>query len=295
MEVTDSYVKAAQIASSVRAVAEDAVKPGVKLLDLAVELENEIKTSGGEFAFPVNISLNEIAAHYTPPEGDETVFTEEHVAKVDFGVHVDGCIIDQAFTVDLTGENAKLVEASEAALADALSVMRAGASVSKVGAAIQKAIESRGFKPIENLSGHALEPFILHAGEQIPNVEKGSYILQEGDHFAVEPFATTGAGRVVEKGTEAEIYSLVNPRPVRLPQSRKLLEFVAEEYQTLPFCKRWLSEALPSKASLGLALKDLMRQEILHDYPPLVEVNGGLVSQAECTVRVTQDGVDVLS
>ena len=295
MDILDSYFKAAQIASSVRAVAEDAVKPGVKLLDVAVELENEIKTSGGEFAFPVNISLNEIAAHYTPVDGDETIFTEEHVAKVDFGVHVDGCIIDQAFTVDLTGEHAKLVEASERALEDALSVMRAGVIVSKVGAAIQQAIESRGFKVVENLSGHSLEPFILHAGEQIPNVEKGSYELQEGDHFAVEPFATTGAGKVVEKGSEAEIYSLVNPRPVRSPQSRKLLEFAAENFQTLPFCKRWLAEALPSKASLGLALKDLLRQEILHDYPPLVEVNKGMVSQAECTVMVEKGGVKVFS
>ncbi|MFA4946861.1 MAG: type II methionyl aminopeptidase, partial [Candidatus Micrarchaeia archaeon] len=232
MEDLDNYLKAAQIAASVRAVAEDSVKPGARLLDAAVEIEEEIKSNGGGFAFPVNISLNEVAAHYTPREGEETVFTEKHVAKVDFGVHVEGCIIDQAFTVDLTDENGKLVEASAQALEDALAVMRAGASVRNIGAAIQSAIESRGFKPVENLSGHSLEPYLLHAGNEVPNTARGNYILKEGDYFAVEPFATNGAGKVTERGVDAEIYSLVNPKPVRLPQSRALLDFVSESFRT---------------------------------------------------------------
>ena len=290
----EDYVKAAQIGASVRSVAEDAVKPGAKLLDVAMEVENEIKSNGGEFAFPVNISINEIAAHYTPKEGEETAFTENDVVKLDFGVHVNGFIIDQAFTVDLTGENGKLVEASKQALDDALSVMKAGANIRSVGAAIQKAIEARGFKPIENLCGHSLDEYLLHAGREIPNVAKGGYVLKEGDFFAVEPFATTGAGRVTEKSGESEIYSIVNPKPVRLPQSRSVLEYAMENFQTLPFCKRWLSEALPSKAGVELALRDLYRQEIIRDYPPLVEINKGLVSQAECTVMVEKDSVKVL-
>ncbi|NYZ78283.1 type II methionyl aminopeptidase [Candidatus Micrarchaeota archaeon] len=290
-----NYVEAARVAASVREIAQDLVKPGVTLLSVAEALEAEIIAAKAKPAFPINISLNEAAAHYTPKTGDEKVFGEKDLVKVDVGVHVNGFINDSAISIDLSGENAKLVEASERALENAISVMRAGKSVRDVGAEIQKTIESFGFKPIENLCGHSLDAFMIHAGVEIPNVPRGNHVLEEGDVFAVEPFATTGAGRV-EDGSFCEIFSVVNPKNVRLPQSRKLLELVLDDYSTLPFAKRWLAKKM-SFPSVELALNDLTRQEVIRDYPILVEVNGALgalVSQAEATVLVEKDSVRML-
>ncbi|PIT85755.1 type II methionyl aminopeptidase [Candidatus Micrarchaeota archaeon CG10_big_fil_rev_8_21_14_0_10_59_7] len=283
------YMDAARVAAGVRALAEECTKPGAKLFDIATAIESEVVKEGGKNAFPVNISINDTAAHYTPCIGDETLLGEKDVVKIDFGVHVEGCIIDQAFTVDFGGEHGKLVEAADAALNDALATMKAGVSVRDVGKAIQDAITSRGFKPIENLGGHSLEPYLLHAGEEIPNTAKGSYVLREGDVFAVEPFATTGAGRV-DEGNYCEIHSLVNPKPVRLPQSRRVLEHILEEYKTLPFAERWLAEML-STSSIELVVNDLVRQGILHSYAVLKEINKGRVAQSEVTVIVEKDGV----
>jgi methionyl aminopeptidase len=212
--------------------------------------------------------------------------------KIDFGVHYEGFINDAAFTVDLSGEHSALVEASELALENALAKIKSGVRVSEIGKEIQETIAGKGFKPIENLCGHSLDEFVLHAGEEIPNTPRGSYTLKEGDVFAVEPFATNGGGRVTD-GSYCEIYSLVNPRNVRLPQTRKILEFVTEEYHLLPFAKRWLVKKF-SEATAGLAITDLVRQGILHEYYVLKEINGGLVSQAETTVLIEKDSVKVL-
>jgi methionyl aminopeptidase len=291
-EELKNYVEAARVAAGVRETAQELVKAGAKLIDVANAVEDEIRGDGAKPAFPVNVSVNDFAAHYTPKTNDAAAFSEKDVVKVDYGVHVKGFIIDAAFTVDLSGEHAKLVEAAEAALANACATMRAGVNVRDVGAVIQKTIEEKGFKPIENLCGHSLGEFLLHAGKEIPNVARGDYVLKEGDVFAVEPFATTGAGRV-EDGSYCEIYSLINVRNVRLPQSRKVLEWLVEECETLPFAKRWV-DAKFSEGTAGLALADLRRQEIVRDYPVLKEINKGLVAQAECTVVVEKDSCRVL-
>ncbi len=287
------YLEAARVAVSVRSFAEDYVKPGMKLLDIAEKIESEITQQGGSAAFPCNLSLNDEAAHDTPLIDDERVLAESDVLKVDFGVHVEGHIVDQAFTYNADNQYAKLIEAAEQSLQDALSVMRAGKTTADVGAAIQEAVVSRGFKPVENLCGHSLAPYVVHAGQSVPNVPRGDYEFQEGDVFAVEPFATNGGGKVTD-GSLVEIFSMVQEKPVRLPQSRKAVEFIAEKYQTLPFARRNLLAALGSKASVELAVRDLTRQGILHDYPVLVEINKGIVAQAETTVIVEKDGVKAL-
>lgn len=288
-----NYLAAARVASSVREFAEGYVKAGLKLLDIAERLENEIVTQGADWAFPVNLSLNEEAAHDTPTIADERVLGENDLVKVDFGVHVEGCIVDQSFSFCANNENAKLIEASRQALEDALSIAKAGRNVREIGQVISDAITSRGFKPVENLCGHSLEPYVIHAGISVPNVPRGDYVLQEGDVFAIEPFATTGAGKV-EDGNLTEIFALVNPKNVRLPQSRKALEAIAEKRQTLPFAKRFLLQHLGTETSVELALRDLVRQGILHGYPVLNEINKGLVSQAETTIIVEKDSVKVL-
>ncbi len=289
-EELKNYLQAARVHAAAQEVARSVVKEGESVLSVANAIEKEIIAAGGKPAFPVNISFDFEAAHNTPLANDQRVFGRE-VVKVDIGVHVEGCIIDAGFTIDLSGENGKLVEASEQALKDALSVVRAGVKAKDVGAVIEKAIRSKGFKPVENLSGHLLEPYNLHAGAEVPNVAKGGeHIFQEGEVFAIEPFASTGAGFVTDGPNPPEIFSIIAMKNVRMSHSREFLKKVFEERQLLPFAKRWFSQ----EKMLDFTLRDLGKQGVLHDYPILVDEDKGLVSQAESTVIIEKDSVRVL-
>ncbi len=288
---TSLQSRAGSIAKQSRAYAAALVKPGVPLLEIAEKTEAFIVEKGGRPAFPVNLSSNSLAAHSTPSAQDASVVGESDVVKVDVGVHIDGWIADTAVTVDVGGNAGKLLESAQKALEAALSVAKAGVSVNAIGAEIEHAIASAGFKPIENLCGHSLEQWVLHAGTEIPNIDTGSYVLREGDVFAIEPFASTGSGIVRESSTEAEIYSLANPKPVRLDASRKFLAIAMEDYRLLPFAKRWLQEF----PSLNLAINDLRRQGVLHAYPILHDTSDSIVAQAEATIVVEKDSVRVLT
>ncbi|HTY43645.1 MAG TPA: M24 family metallopeptidase, partial [Patescibacteria group bacterium] len=158
---TTKILKAGKIASEVREYAKSFIKPNMKLLEIAEKIEEKIKKLGGEPAFPTNLSINEIAAHYTPSHNDETL--AHGLLKVDLGVHVDGWTADIAFSIDLEASslNKKLIEASESALKKALEISKENVSISEIGRAIQKTIESHGFSPIINLSGHEMEQYDL--------------------------------------------------------------------------------------------------------------------------------------
>ncbi|MBI3587818.1 type II methionyl aminopeptidase [Candidatus Micrarchaeota archaeon] len=291
--MVEKFVRAGDVCKKGRVKARELAKPGVKFLDLAEGLEKFLKEqdAGCALAFPVNLGANNNAAHYTPTADDTTVVGEGDVLKIDFGMHCDGFIVDNSITVDFGGGHGKLLEAADQALQDALSAVRPGVDSKEVGRVIEEAIAKRGFRPIENLCGHAISHFDLHAGVEIPNVARnGGHIFEEGEVFAIEPFATDGDGRVREDGTHTEIYSLVQAKPVRLQASRQLLSIIASDYATLPFAKRWLQEF----PSLNLALNDLTKQGMLHSYSLLRERQGALVSQAETTVIVEADGVKVL-
>lgn len=284
------YLKAGTIAETVRAEARRLAKPGFKLLDLAEQLEGKIKALGANPAFPLNLSLNDTAAHYTPVPEDTLVIGQGDVLKIDLGVAVEGCICDTALTLDFSGQNGKLVEAVETALDTVLSIAKPGVSTGQLGAAIEKEIRSRELKPIVNLCGHRLLPYTVHAGEELPNVARGGYVLEEGDVFACEPFATNGRG-MVKEAPQVEIYMLQTIKPVRLPQSRALLAHIEKEYQTLPFARRWIS-SLPGST---LALPDLVKQGLVYPYHVLKEEGEGLVAQAETSFIVEANGITPLA
>jgi methionyl aminopeptidase len=234
----------------------------------------------------VNISRNDEAAHATPSFNDKTVFGKDMV-KLDIGVHIDGYIADTAVTVDLSG-NPELVEAAEAALDKALKFIHAGVNTSDIGGVIEDTISSFGFKPIINLTGHGLAQYIQHAPPSIPNKRMPhSVVLEEGDIVAIEPFATNGAGKIHNAGN-AEIYHLVSNKPVRHPSARALLQEI-EKYKTLPFAKRWLGERV------DFALVQLVKAGVIESYPILKEIKGGLISQAEHTIIVTNDGCEAIT
>ncbi len=282
-EVIEKYKKAGEIAKQALEYGASLIKPNVKAIEVAKAVENKITSLGGKFAFPVNISINEVAAHYTPKEDDELTFKEGDVVKLDIGVHIDGYIADTAITVDL-GDNKELVKASEEALKAAIETIHPGIEVWEIGKVVEETIKSFGFVPIANLTGHSLEQFELHAGKTIPNVNNGLKTkIEEGDAVAIEPFATTGNGYVIDSAP-SEIYSLINVKPVRGLMERRVLEYIVEEHKMLPFCKRWIVNKFG--AGSAFALRNLVRYEILHNYPVLREEARGLVSQREKTILV---------
>ena len=285
-EILEKYRKAGVILKEVRENAVPRVKKGAKLLDVANEIEAEIVSKGGLPAFPVNISVNSEAAHDTPGIDDERVFGDD-IVKVDIGVHIDGYIADTAVTVDLSN-NPDLVKASRTALEEAIKLVKAGVNTQELGTVIEETIDGFGFKPIYNLTGHGLERFVQHSEPAIPNKRIGQGVeLHAGQVIAIEPFATDGIGIVVE-GSLMEIFGVTKVKPVRMPYEREVLKAI-EGYHGLPFAARWLSNV----KFLDKALTSLMRQGIIHGYPVLVEHQQGMVSQAEHTMIVTEDGCEI--
>jgi methionyl aminopeptidase len=282
-EVLDCYLQAGSIAKKCITHAVEMVRVEERIVDLVDTIEEEILDEGGNIAFPLNISCNEDAAHDTASPGDERVFCMGDLVKVDMGVHIDGYIADTAVTVDL-GKNDLLVDASRAALERALSMVTPGVATGELGEAIQEEIEMRGYRPIANLTGHGLGKYDLHAKPTIPNVGmKGGAILEEGMVFAIEPFASTGTGYVSER-SRTEIYRQTAVRPVRLKSAKSVLESIRNRHG-LPFARRWISGN-----KVDLAISNLKKTEILHAFPVLHDVPGSLVSQAEHTVIVTEEG-----
>ena len=287
-EALDKHRRAGKILAEVKNKAKGKVIVGGKLLDVAEFIEGEILKSGAEPAFPCNISIDDVAAHATPEKNDEQVFEEGMVVKIDLGAHIDGYIADTAFTVDL-GDHPELVEASRKAVENAVEIIHAGVNTSEIGAVIEDTINSFGFKPVANLTGHGLSRYTQHAPPSIPNVRHHHGTeLKAGDVIAIEPFATDGIGRVGDKG-KTEIYSFTTSKPIRSRHARELLNLISP-YKTLPFAKRWID-----MKRLDLALRELERAKILHGYPILKEVGGGTISQAEETMIVMEEGCEVIT
>lgn len=281
----EQILKAGKIAADVKKYARGFIKKDMPLLEIANKIDAKIEELGGKPAFPVNLSINEIAAHYTPSHNDET--KASGLLKVDLGVHIDGWIADTAFSLDLENdeENKKLIKAAEEALANSLQIAVKGVSLSEIGKAIQKTIETHGFSPVINLSGHSIERYEVHAGETIPNIEdKRDFPLKEGQ-YAIEPFSTPGNGKVYD-GPDSGIYQLISEKNVRSPIARELLKFIIEEYKTLPFCSRWLVKKFGTKTLFGL--KQLEENGNLHHFSQLIESSRKKVAQAEHTIIVKE-------
>lgn len=295
MEEIDSFIEAGKIASKIRKESKRLIIVDESLLDIAETIEQMILEEDAEPAFPVNLSVNEIAAHYTPESESQLSLNEGDVIKVDIGVELNGGLADTAYTVDMSGKYEKLVKSSEDALESALNFMKAGISVGDIGGVIEDKVKSYGFNPISNLTGHLIQTNDLHAGIEIPNVRtKNSYKIKVGEIFAVEPFTTTGEGYVSDM-EEVGIFSLHMPNQIRMRQSRKILQFVLDSYGMLPFAERWIRKEFKSKLLVSASLKELLSAQIIKGYPVLRERSGGIVAQTEHTVLVEENGVRVLT
>jgi methionyl aminopeptidase len=283
----DKLLRAGRIASEARDKGIMLSEPGRRIIDIVEEVEDLIRHRGGLPAFPVNIGIDGMAAHYTPPSGDTSRFPSSGVLKFDVGVHIDGYIADTAATKDLGGSNTALVNASLAALNEALGVIKPGVSLRFVGSVIERAITSSGYRPITNLMGHSIERYNLHAGLSVPNVSDiPDMPIPDEIVIAVEPFATSGRGLVVS-GKLGNIFSLSKDRKIDDEELRAFRDEIARLYNGLPFAERWLAEFRNHKQ----LLRRLLRLGAIHGYQTLVEAGGGPVSQWEHTLIVGRNEV----
>lgn len=291
-EERQEYLKAGELASEVREKAVEMVVPEQKILDIAEEIEDGIREGGGEPAFPANISINEKAAHYTPPEDDDTEIEEEDLVKIDIGVHINGYIADTATTVYVGDEENEMVQEINRVLEKAIDFVEPGVDVGEIGEVIEETAQEKGYSPIRNLTGHNLKRWSLHGGISIPNVKEDvGKELEAGEVIALEPFITDGEGKV-EDMPEVYIFRYEGNKGVSGRMALQTLRKIKDKYGELPFAERWLTKDL-SRIRLQMTLKELLASESIHPYYVLKEVDDGQVAQAEHTMIVTEDGCEV--
>lgn len=292
----EAYRRGGQIISQLRKTVPTLVREGELVRELCERVEGAIVALGGQPAFPCNVGINEVAAHYTSPWDDASSIPRESVVKVDFGVHIDGYINDSAVTVSLNPVYRSMIEVAEDAVRSGLERIAHGVRFSEVGEQIQKTIAQYGCKPIRNLTGHKLERYTIHAGKSVPNVAgpaPGRFEI--GEVYAIEPFVTVkeAAGRV-EDSDRAFIYRAVRDRGVRSETAKKIVNHVRRTYKTLPFASRWLYSSL-GKDVVEDGFSEALKAKCISGYPVLVEASGKVVTQAEHTVIVKENGCDILT
>lgn len=292
----EAYRRGGQIISQLRKTVPTLVREGGPVRELCERVEAEIIALGGQPAFPCNVGINEVAAHYTSPWDDASVLPRESVVKVDFGVHIDGYINDTAVTVSLSPVHRSMIEVAEEALRAGIVMIAHGVRFSDVGEQIQKTITRYGCKPIRNLTGHKVERYTIHAGKSVPNVAGPALgRFEAGEVYAIEPFVTVkeAAGRV-EDTDQTFIYRSVRDKGVRSEPARKIVEHVRKKYRTLPFASRWLYSSL-GRAVVEDGFSETVSAKCISGYPVLVEASGKIVTQAEHTVIVKENGCEVLT
>jgi len=293
MQIQD-YLHAGKIAAQIRESVRKKYHVGSTLYEICESIEKEIIQKGGKCAFPVNTSLNEVAAHYTAEPNDQQVIQETDLLKIDLGVQINGYIADTAVTVCYDPKFDFLIQAAEAALKEAISMIRAGVKSSDVGKTIETTVKQMGCIPISNLSGHSLEQYTIHAGKSIPNIwSVGSFSFLSTEAYACEPFVTTPDGLgFVREGNTRNIFSLVSRKRTKDAEADKLIDYVWKKFNMLPFALRWLVPDWGEKSAKSL-LEKLIISKSIRSYPILVEANGQRVAQAEHTFIPQENGIMV--
>ncbi len=282
------FIRAGSIAGQVRAFGKSLIQPGASYNAVISQIYQKIKELGAIPAFPPQIALDDVAAHFLPQPGTDIIFKAQ-VVKLDVGICFNGAIGDCAATIDLSGKHQALVDAAEAALLNAERSIKVGLPIREIGKIIESTIASYHLKPVKNLCGHGLGYYKIHTAPSIPNCDdKSNGVIKPGMTFAIEPFATNGKGMIYE-ATNPTIFSFLENRPVQSGYAKALLAKI-KTFKGLPFSfHNLLSEDL-SLIETKLALNELMALEIIAGYPPLVEEAHGLVAQAENSVLVDKNG-----
>ncbi|THU93316.1 peptidase M24A, methionine aminopeptidase [Dendrothele bispora CBS 962.96] len=307
--------KGAEVHRLVRQNARKVIRPGMTMTEIANHIEDGVRALVEEngleagIGFPTGLSINNCAAHYTPNPGDTKVLQKGDVLKVDIGVQVKGRITDSAFTLNFEPTYDKLLEAVKAATNTGIREAGIDARLGEIAGAIQETMKSYEVevdgkvypvKPISNLSGHSIKPYMIHGGLDGKSVcltrNSDQTKMEEGEYFAIETFGTTGRGYTVD-GRETSHYmrDLTAPRvpSLRSTSAQSLLKLINQNFGTLPFCRRYLERA--GATNYLFALNHLVSQGILRDVPPLFDEPGSMTAQFEHTILLRPTVKEVVS
>ena len=294
VEDLEKFEKSGHILSGVREYVKTMPIQGRGVLQICDDVERTIVELGGRSAFPCNVGINDVAAHYTSPKDDKLRIPDGSIVKVDFGVELDGCITDTAISRSLNPAYDSMILAAETALQEALSAVAPGRKLSEIGGIIERAINRYGYRPIRNLTGHKIDRYNLHAGKSVPNVagmEGGKF--EVGEVYAIEPFATLkDAEGAVHEAHDAYIFRLVRAKGAKGALAKEIVDYVQSQFKSLPFASRWIYNW---RRESEAAFLELVKNRSIVGYPVLVEESGAAVSQAEHTILVTEDGCKVLT
>ncbi|GAM88051.1 hypothetical protein ANO11243_060800 [Dothideomycetidae sp. 11243] len=311
------YRQAAEVHRQVRQWAKKNIKPGQTLTEIAEGIENGVRYLTGHqgleegdnlkggMGFPCGLSINHCAAHYTPNAGNKTVLQHGDVMKVDFGAHINGRIVDSAFTVHFDPMYDNLINAVKDATNTGIREAGIDVRMSDIGAAIQETMESYEVeiggqtfpvKAIRNLNGHDIQQHSIHGTKAVPIVKgTDNTKMEEGETFAIETFGSTGRG-YVRDDMETSHYSRTPDAPnvpLRVSSAKALLKSIDKNFGTLPFCRRYLDRLGHEKYLLGL--NNLVQAGIVQDYPPLCDVKGSYTAQFEHTILLRPNVKEVIS
>lgn len=282
----------------------DHVQPGMTPLDIVLYIESmiqdEIRSKGWEkhsgIAFPVGIGINNCVAHYSPLDASEPenrILTSNDIVKIDFGVHVHGIIIDSALTLYWDEKFKDFIDISRQTTQFAIQQCKPDAVLGDIGTLIQEYVESQEveidgcvypLKTMRDLSGHSIRPYTIHGGKAVPNVSISYPVrMYEGEFFAVEPFLTTGKG--ISLYREPNSHFMLKTLP---SGNHAYYDFLYQQYQTLPFCIRWLDQIEWNKE-----YKYMRRKQMVTEYPPIYDIEQSYVSQFEHTLYIREKGGNV--
>lgn len=284
----EDFLKAGALAGQVRAYGKSLIQVGASYNAVIQAVRKKIEELGAIPAFPPQIALNDVAAHYLPQPGQDIIFSNE-IIKLDVGICYNGAIGDCAVTVDLSGKYQNIIDAAEASLLAAEQTVKVGVPIREIGKVIEDTITSFGLSPVRNLCGHGLGFFKVHTPPLIPNYHDNSKgVIQPGMTIAIEPFATNGKGMIHEEG-EPTLFSIISSRSPRTEIGHQVLSKI-QSFKALPFC---LHDIVDEHLPLMLAkqgVHDLLQAGALIGYPPLVEKAHGMVAQAENSILIDKQG-----
>lgn len=209
-----NLIEAGKRLARVLAVLRTKVVPGVKVEVLDDVAEQLIREGGDEPAFlgytpegaprpypaTLCVSINDEVVHGIPNESMK-ILKEGDIVGLDLGLIHKGIIVDAAITVpvgQVNEETKKLLVVTEAALAAGIAEAMPGNHIGDISHAIQKEIESAGFKVVKELGGHGVGD-VVHEEPFIPNFGRAGEgrLLKEGMVLALEPISTAGKATVI--------------------------------------------------------------------------------------------------
>jgi methionyl aminopeptidase len=291
-EAEKLLLEAGKLASQVRDEIAKLTVPGANVLELCKKADDLIYSQNAVPAFPINISISDVAAHYTGQINDDLIIPAKGVVKIDCGVSLNGFIADTAKSVDLDGSYTDLIKASIDATEAAIEIIRPGSNLGKIGGVIEKTIKEAGFQPIKELRGHLIERYIVHAGKSVPNIfVDTNETVELGEVYAIEPFATTGQGSVHADFNTVNIFRAAPIKiPLRSKHAKKVLRLAVQEFGGMPFAERWLLRHNMSVSEVKVGMMELRKAGAMIEYHVLrAATNEDVVAQNEHTMIIKEE------